>query len=137
MFPVETPTDRLMKTLNVKVSKGTPTYAAESQRKRVGQELRSSMNKVVGPGCRLLMGLCQMSKDLCFLEREMRRNDLKVTMGSKEIIFLFLTLCYLRGMQAKKFVQEAARFKLGLEVTSKTIEDETPKAYTLGYIQGS
>lgn len=136
MFPVETPIDRLIKTLNVKMSKGTPTYAAESQRKRVGQELRSSMNKVVGPGCRLLMGLCQMSKDLHFLEREMR-NDLKVTMGSKEIIFLFLILCYLRGMQAKKFVQEAARFKLGLEVTSKTIEDETPKTYILGYIQGS
>lgn len=30
---------------------------------------------------------CQMSKDLRFLDREMKRNDLKVTMGSEESIY--------------------------------------------------
>lgn len=100
---VETPTDRPIKTVKCQDVKRNICIWAESQRKNRGIEVpRFSVNKVVGPGYGLLTWFAD-GKGSKFFGVRSERNDLKVTMGSKEIIFHFLTLRYLRGMQQVSF----------------------------------
>lgn len=97
------------------------------------------MNKVVGPGCRLMMGILSDVKGSKIFGKRNEEKQLESDNGERgEHLFHFLTLCYLRSMQTRKFAQETARFMLGLEVTRKAIgENETPETYILLYIQGS
>lgn len=112
-------------------------HGAESQTKTVGQELRSSMNKVVGPGCRLMMGILSDVKGSKSFGKRNEEKWLESDNGEREEhLFHFLTLCYLRGMQTRKFAQEAARFMSGLKVTRKAIEEnKTPETSPSLYIR--
>lgn len=97
------------------------------------------MNKLVGPGSRLMMGILSDVKGSKIFGKRNEKKWLESNNGEqREHLFRFLTLCYLGNMQTKKFAQEAARFMWGLEVTRKAIEEnETPETYILLYIQGS